>query len=246
MVLMIDWGNTFLKFIILETLSLDCLKTKRPTTIEKIAELSSKLSGCYERVLIASVRSDSDNNSLTELLKPYCQQLYYAKTAPFACGVSCAYSQPDYLGVDRWLAILAAETLSSNVATISIGSAITLDVVINKKHLGGHILPGKRLMRNSLFQTGQVRPDIDSKSQTQLQLGQSTSECVNLAIDAAIKGYLQTTIQAIEKKHLTNTWLITGGGGEFWKTVIELPERNTIYRPLLVFEGLMRWYLEQN
>lgn len=61
-----------------------------------------------------------------------------------ALGVTSAYPQPARLGVDRWMALIAApELASANAVIIDAGSAITLDLLrADGQHLGGAILPG--------------------------------------------------------------------------------------------------------
>ena len=69
-------------------------------------------------------------------------------------GVSNAYRWPEQLGVDRWLALLAARALypSESVCIVSVGTALTVDLLDNQgRHLGGAIVPGPALMVDSLL-----------------------------------------------------------------------------------------------
>lgn len=72
----------------------------------------------------------------------------------FAFGVSNAYLQPEKLGVDRWLALIATQHLYALPACIvDCGTAITVDVINSQgQHQGGVICPGLNLMKNALFQ----------------------------------------------------------------------------------------------
>lgn len=245
MILLIDWGNTFLKFIIVESLSIEALKNQKTINIAEPAELSSYITGDIRLALVCSVRSEHDNQRLKALLKPMNCQFYFAQTSLSACGVSCAYKEPKNLGVDRWLTIIAARKISEAVGIIDIGSAITVDVISEKKHLGGHILPGMRLMYESLLNTGRVRPEPGIENQHKIQLGRSTTDCVNFGINAAIRGYLLETIQILESEHRITHWIIAGGGGAEWKAILQRPGRNISLRPLLVFEGLLNLYIHE-
>ena len=64
------------------------------------------------------------------------------------------YVNPECLGVDRWLAMIAATDAGSigvPVCVIDCGSAITIDAVNSDGgHLGGMIVPGLSMMRNAL------------------------------------------------------------------------------------------------
>jgi len=79
-------------------------------------------------------------------------QPQFASTQRVAGRLRNAYADPGRLGVDRWLAMLAA-TAQSNEAfcIVDAGTAITIDVVATDgEHEGGYILPGLDLMRRAL------------------------------------------------------------------------------------------------
>ncbi|MDP1069535.1 type III pantothenate kinase, partial [Klebsiella pneumoniae] len=68
------------------------------------------------------------------------------------------------MGVDRWLAMLAAwQRVGQSCWVVDCGSAITLDLLdAEGRHQGGYILPGLRLMQQSLLgNTAEVRVDRD-------------------------------------------------------------------------------------
>jgi type III pantothenate kinase len=75
-----------------------------------------------------------------------------AKSEVWAFGVKNAYLQPEKLGVDRWLALLAARRhYALPVCIADCGTAITLDLLDEHgRHLGGMISPGLALMKQSL------------------------------------------------------------------------------------------------
>lgn len=67
-------------------------------------------------------------------------------------GVSNAYLNPEKLGVDRWLALVAVRNHYQQPACIvDCGTAITVDLIDEKgQHLGGMICPGLTMMKKSL------------------------------------------------------------------------------------------------
>jgi type III pantothenate kinase len=77
----------------------------------------------------------------------------FAATTASAAGVTHAYAKPALHGVDRWLAVIAARHMSSNAAcVIDAGTAVTIDAVDGRGlHLGGVIIPGIRMMVDSLL-----------------------------------------------------------------------------------------------
>ena len=87
----------------------------------------------------------------------------FAATTASAAGVTNAYAQPSSHGVDRWLALIAARHMSANAAcVIDAGTAVTIDAMnAQGLHLGGVIIPGIRMMVDSLAAR---TSDLGSKS----------------------------------------------------------------------------------
>ena len=79
--------------------------------------------------------------------------LHSSPRAREAAGVRNAYPEPRLLGVDRWLAAIAAYRLARGACCVAdIGTAATLDGVAGDgQHLGGFIVPGPELMMRSLW-----------------------------------------------------------------------------------------------
>jgi type III pantothenate kinase len=71
-----------------------------------------------------------------------------------ACGVVNAYREPERLGADRWVALIAARhACSGPVCVVDCGTALTIDVLApDGEHLGGLIIPGLAMMRRSLVE----------------------------------------------------------------------------------------------
>jgi len=69
-------------------------------------------------------------------------------------GVTNAYSQPEQLGVDRWLGMIAAyHQYRCALCIAGCGTAVTVDLInADGQHLGGLICPGIHLMKESLAQ----------------------------------------------------------------------------------------------
>ena len=69
-------------------------------------------------------------------------------------GVTNAYRQPEKLGIDRWLALLAVRHHHGLPAcVVDCGTAITLDILdVQGRHLGGMIAPGLTMMKQALVQ----------------------------------------------------------------------------------------------
>jgi type III pantothenate kinase len=249
MILLIDWGNSFLKFVLTQAPFAEVCElgfwqnsqTIEVGRVETIEQLKAELPDSINLVLVSSVRSEADNQALKSLIEGISKNIFFAKTSRQACGVSCAYDKPEQLGIDRWLNTLAASSYANSVGVISLGTAITLDIVKDKQHLGGHILPNKLLMLKSLGMTAQVKAKFKPISKASRLLGQSTSDCVNRAIEQAINAYISHTMSQLEKEYAINQWIITGGGANL-DVLIEQNQTNIVHHSRLIFEGLTLIY----
>ena len=69
-------------------------------------------------------------------------------------GVRNGYRDPEKLGIDRWLALVAARNyFPFSVCIVDCGTAVTVDFLNQDGiHLGGLITPGLKLMKKSLAQ----------------------------------------------------------------------------------------------
>jgi type III pantothenate kinase len=84
----------------------------------------------------------------------------WLRTPAEACGVRNAYAEPGRLGVDRFLAMVAAHADGLAPCILAgVGTALTLDALAaDGRHLGGLIAPGPQLMQQSLLgATARVR-----------------------------------------------------------------------------------------
>lgn len=87
---------------------------------------------------------------------------HWLRTPAVACGVRNGYAQPQRLGVDRFLAMVAARAAGHAPCVVATaGTALTLDALAaDGRHLGGWIVPGARAMRQALAgSTSRVTPE---------------------------------------------------------------------------------------
>lgn len=109
-----------------------------------------------EALAISSVAS----SDVVEKLSALAQSLWpgvnmvIASSLSQSDGVTNAYKEPERLGVDRWMNLLALRHYYPGKAcVVDCGTAITLDFLDEDGlHLGGLISPGLMLMKKSLMQ----------------------------------------------------------------------------------------------
>jgi type III pantothenate kinase len=156
MILLLDIGNTRLKWAQLEGTTLGAQHASVHTdgevgvTLERLFDEVSR----PERVLISNVGgAEIGGTCAAAISERWGVTPEFVVSSARAAGVTNAYLEPNKLGVDRWLAVIAAYALSAGAACIvSVGTAMTVDAVdAHGRHLGGSIVPGPKLMTASLL-----------------------------------------------------------------------------------------------
>lgn len=191
-----------------------------------------------KKIIIASVAA----KALTTRLEHWCKQnkLRYVEVKSEKekdCLIS-GYDQPQQLGVDRWLTLLAAKHLypNKNILIIDAGTATTVDLLsCSGQHLGGWILGGVSTLFTSVIKETTM---VNAKAldQASLAFGKGTTNNVNNACWAATVGIInQAIIQAQLEIKALDEIIITGGNA---KGLQELVPTSMTRIDELVFYGL--------
>ena len=154
--LWLDLGNTRLKYWISKA---------DGTIIEHAAELhlqspADLLLGLTRHFLnykiqaigISSVLDQDSNARITDILQQLDAPIYFAKVHAQYANLITGYDQPQQLGIDRWLQVLAMSKTPKKYCIIGCGTALTIDLLDGYTHLGGYILPSLYLQRDALIQ----------------------------------------------------------------------------------------------
>ena len=231
MILDIDVGNSFVKWRALNELG----ATQRGSQSTRAVVREGLDLSVIDAVTYARLSSVGDA-SIIEILRQQLEstfdvELRRAVVSRFAGGVQCGYRRPEELGIDRWLAMVTAYSkFKRSIIVADLGSAITLDVINDDgQHMGGYILPGLSLMRESLHSgTAQVSANDDMDGA--IVPANNTSAAVN-------HGSLFAVIATIEKlvhKHQA-LLVLTGGDANLIKGVLNI---DALYERDLVIDGL--------
>lgn len=168
----------------------------------------------------------------------------FAQPQRRCAGVINGYRDFERLGVDRWLAMVAAFSACSGPAlVIQAGSAITVDLIAGSgQHLGGYIGPGLEMMRRSLgSETDRVDVGIGRWQSLSLFPGVDTEAAVQAALGAMALGVADRglcELIAYERsigKHSEPVVYLAGGDGALLAE--ELP--SALLVPELVLDGLI-------
>jgi len=162
------------------------------------------------------------------------------ETTAEAHGVRIAYAEPARLGVDRFLALIGARALQGDRPTLVIdaGTAITYDLLdAAGTHLGGLILPGIGIMRDSLLVGTQIPRYEPSEADT--AWAADTAEAIAAASIQAPAALAERLHQRLGMQTGSDPAVIlTGGDAERLRPTIAL---DIEHRPDLVLQGLSRF-----
>ncbi|MDB6163434.1 MAG: type pantothenate kinase [Xanthomonadaceae bacterium] len=107
----------------------------------------------FDTAWVASVAATGLTVAVIDALTSRCRRLSLVRTQRAFAGIRVAYGHPDHLGVDRFLAMVAAHARvpAAPWLVVGVGTALTIDLIdIQGLHRGGRIAPSPTLMRESL------------------------------------------------------------------------------------------------
>jgi type III pantothenate kinase len=184
---------------------------------------------------VASVTRSEHEQRLVALLEAAAiESTWLTAKARFA-DLSNTYLNPNQLGVDRWMALIAARQRTLEpVLVVSVGTAMTVDALTAEGvFLGGVIVPGVALMRQSLQQGTAGVGDASGHWQT---FPGTTADAVQSGIVAALCGAIrQQHACLIEVAKVKPYCLLTGGDAGMVLPHLDLPAEHV---PALVLEGI--------
>jgi type III pantothenate kinase len=208
--LAIDAGNTRIKWGIHDGtgwVRRDAVATTEPDLV------AGALRDRPER--LTAIASNVAGAQVEEGLRRICAQagvsLRLARSEAAQLGVSNGYRDPGQLGVDRWVAMVAAHAArQGHKLVVNAGTALTVDALdADGKFLGGLITPGTALMRRSLERgTAQLRL-IEGEFR---DFPASTPDAITTgAVQAAI-GAIERMAAAMAGRGLSISHVLLSGG----------------------------------
>jgi type III pantothenate kinase len=149
-------------------------------------------------------------------------QPQYALVTREEAGVVNGYDVFSQMGVDRWLAILAAfQVIKGPCIVVDCGTACTVDIIAaGGRHMGGYIVPGLRMMSDALFRDAEGVTSSTIDYLIPPTFGKSTNTAVSSGLPAMIIGLIEYTLS----DHLLSggkiPLLLTGGDGKKFQQVL--------------------------
>ena len=237
MIIDIDIGNTRAKYRVVQS---DVVAVQASTTVCAHGELLPAL-GMLPLQHVTAVRIASvAARDFAEVVVQYLQQHSVAnvirvRSEATCAGVTNSYAEPHRLGVDRWLAMLAAYSRwREPCVIIDAGSALTLDVVDGGGiHQGGWIVPGLAMQRSALIAgTAGVRFEAGTSS---LALGQSTGDAVHNGTLSMTVIWLDATVKALLERYSGAHVVLCGGDAAQLRSYLSF---DALDWPDIVLDGL--------
>ncbi|HET7269113.1 MAG TPA: type III pantothenate kinase [Oleiagrimonas sp.] len=239
--LLLDLGNTRIKWGLVDT---DGSVTGMAAH-EWDAALATRLRQAWETlpcpqgIWAASVVDAAREAQVVATLPQNFPAVNWVRTPSQGGGVRVAYADPQTLGVDRFLTMVAAHAAKQAPCVLaSAGTAMVLDALSGDgRHLGGLIAPGARLMQQSVLDaTARVRPQSP---------GDVAMVASNTA-DALASGCWQACAALVDRFVVrmadtlggAPTLLLGGGDAEALARLIDYP---VTLHPDAVLKGLAAW-----
>ena len=198
-----------------------------------------KLVGNISAVDIASVAGKQAEGRLGAIISDQLKvrPVFHQSQREFN-GVTNAYRDYRRLGVDRWLAVVAAwDRCNSAVCVVDCGTSVTIDFVTDSgRHLGGFILPGLELACSSLLDgTKEVACDTERMLDS-VSFGLNTAQAVYNGSVLSVVASVEKALQKYRLAHHAEPVLILCGG-DAARIAPHLDVANTVVGAL-VLEGL--------
>lgn len=235
--LFVDIGNSAVKWATADELASEVAHQAASDSLPDSVTPAWQQLPAPRQVYISSVVRDLRIDELTRWISRRWNLVpVLAQTKAEELGVVNGYSNPKQLGVDRWLALLAARSLSDGpVVVVDCGSATTIDAMnAGGRHLGGVILPGLRLFQRCLLANTDI-PSV-AESATIDYFATDTATGITSGAMLATASSVAWMLGLLREKSVTPVdCLLTGGNAMLLSEHLTSPHR---LAPNLILQGL--------
>lgn len=201
------------------------------------AALAQVLPARIDVAYVASVVDAPLRVALIEALGEHCERITLARTQARFGPLRIAYAQPHSLGVDRFLAMLAAHAHAKGAALVcGVGTALTIDLVRQDGgHVGGRIAPSPTTMRDALHDRA---PHLPAQGGTYREFAASTGDALAAGCLGAALGLIERSLDVAARELGDAPALYLHGGGA---EALLAGLSGAVHVPGLVLDGLAMW-----
>lgn len=242
--LLFDIGNTRIKWGITAD---GAIRKTGSITHERINEqglaaITTKLPTDIDRAYACNVAGQSFATRLSGVIGLHLgSDVHFVRSQAEAHGVTNSYRQPRRLGVDRWVAMIGArDVYRKAVCVVDAGTAVTIDALDRTgRHLGGQILPGLRLMMESLAEDTSDLPAVRrtpaNRKGDAPDFATSTANAIFRGSLGAVCGAIERAVRRMKMEGHRPQVVLTGGDAS---RILAEVDVDAEHRPHLVLEGL--------
>ena len=201
------------------------------------ADWAAALPDRIDAAVVASVASPTLTGSLLDALTARCGRITIARTLPRFGALRIAYPEPRRLGVDRFLALVAAHARAAQPwLVVGVGTALTIDLLdADGLHHGGRIAPSPTLMREMLHARA---PQLPPTGGDYVEFAADTPDALASGCEGAALALIERSLVVAAARLGTSPALLLHGGGA---DALRASLRGATSAPDLVLEGLACW-----
>jgi type III pantothenate kinase len=174
------------------------------------------------RILASNVAGEAMAQRLRAVCAVWTCSPEFVTARSAQCGVRNGYQQPERLGSDRWVALIAAwNHVRGASLVVNCGTATTIDALSAEgEFLGGLIVPGVSLMQHSLAtNAAQLRAE-----QGALQdFPRNTADAIHSGMLRATLGAIGHQFDLLQARDRTVRCLLGGGAAGVVQPHLDLP-----------------------
>ncbi len=239
-IFLLDIGNTNMKWAVLRDGHPGKITSilHRGEDIRELADREWSSVAVPNQVYISSVVGKELEDCLSAWIRQHWGlEPRFIQSTIEACGVVNSYREPERLGVDRWLSMIAVYSMSPGaVCVVDCGTAVTIDLIgSDGQHLGGLILPGFELMRQALAEKTSIPFEGGVKHDG--LLATDTESAIAAGGVNAVAALVEKIVQDVATHHnATPELVLTGGDAAVLQGAVEIPSRIEVD---LVLQGLI-------
>ncbi|XXQ68609.1 biotin--[acetyl-CoA-carboxylase] ligase [Neisseriaceae bacterium B1] len=233
--LLLDAGNSRLKWAWIENDEIMHTSHAPYRDLTRLSEEWATMGDNVQCIVGSAVCSEAKKALIAACLP---EPIQWQSSVPRALGVTNHYRHPEEHGADRWFNALGSRRFSHNASVVvSCGTAVTIDAITYDKHyLGGSIMPGFHLMRESLTQkTAQLQRPEGSR----YPFPTTTANAIATGMMDAVCGAILLMHQRLQQRSGDRPVdvIITGGGAA--KVASALPEQFVLNHTVKTVDNLV-------
>ena len=232
--LVVDAGNSSIKMFLF-----DNGKIENSIKCHEVAELLPALEKSVKaesitRCIVSSVSIDA--GEIAAVFRPFFPVIVYDSSLRLP--IIIKYGTPETLGSDRVAAVVGAVSRypDRNVLVIDSGTAITYDIVTDKReYLGGNISPGLKTRFRALHNFTGKLPLLNADKTLDGLFGTNTTEAITIGIQNGMLYEIEGAVKEFSRRFNDLLVVFTGGDSFFFENRIKF---NNFAEPYLVAFGL--------